>query len=237
MVRRKPPAKAKTLLRNDAYEVILMAIILGDLEPGARVDEKQIMRDFKLGQAAVRDALFRLSLEGLVERHARIGTRIGDLGLRELQDVFEARILVEGYAAALAAHRASSDDLAAIRAAYDGYEAVVEARDIRALVAMDRAFHRALAAASKNSQIEQTAIRLHNNAARFWCFGLKRTSVEANRRQIREHLKVVDAIEARDFAEIDRLLRGVLGHFPDSRFLMFDPLRPGERPDVPEAAE
>lgn len=237
MVRKKPQSKVKTLLRNDAYEQILMAIIVGDLDPGSRVDEKQIMRDFKLGQAAVRDALYRLSLEGLVERHARIGTRIGDLGLRELQDVFEARILVEGYAAALAAHRASPEDLAAIRAAYDGYEAVVDARDVRALVLMDRAFHRALAAACKNTQIEQTAIRLHNNAARFWCFGLKRTSVEANKRQIQEHLKVVDAIERKDFAEIDRLLRGVLGHFPDSRFLMFDPMQPARLPEVPEAAE
>ncbi len=237
VVRKKTQSKAKTLLRNDAYEQILMAIIVGDLEPGARVDEKQLMRDFRLGQAAVRDALYRLSLEGLVERHARIGTRIGDLGLRELQDVFEARVLIEGYAAALAAHRATPEDLAAIRASYDGYEAVVEARDVRALVMMDRAFHRALAAACKNTQIEQAALRLHNNAARFWCFGLKRTSIEINKKQISEHLQVVNAIEKKDMAEIDRLLRGILGHFPDSRFFMFDPLRPGQQPAIPEAAE
>lgn len=224
MAKKSAPTKTKKLLRNDAYDQILMAIILGELEPGARVDEKQLMKDFKLGLAPVRDALFRLSLEGLVQRHARIGTRIGDLGLRELQDVFEARILIEGYAARLAAHRASPQDLAAIRAAYDGYEAVVEARDIRALVRMDRMFHRALAAASKNSQIEETAVRLHNNAARFWCFGIQRTTTERHKAQIQEHLKVVDAIERKDLAEIDRLLKGVLGYYPDSRFLLADPM-------------
>ena len=55
----------------------------------------------------MRDALYRLSLEELVERQPRIGTRIPDLGLREMQDVFEARVLIEGDCAALAAERAS----------------------------------------------------------------------------------------------------------------------------------
>ena len=218
--RKSAPAKIKGLLRNDAYEQILMGIIMGDLAPGARVDEKGLMKMFKLSQASVRDALFRLALEGLVERQARIGTRVGDLGLRELQDVFEARVLVESHAAKLAAQRASPEDLAAIRAAYDGYEAVIEARDIRMLVYMDRAFHRALAAACKNNQIEQTVIRLHNNAARFWCFNIQRTTTERHHAQIREHLKVVDAIEKKDLAEIDRVLRGVLGYYPDSRFFL-----------------
>jgi len=233
MARKAETKKTRGLLRDDAYEQILMAIILGELEPGSRVDEKRLMKDFKLSQASVRDALYRLSLEGLVERHARIGTRIGDLGLRELRDVFEARMLVEGQAARLAAQRATPEDLAAIRKAYDGYEAVAETRDIRALVRMDRAFHRALAAACKNSQIEQAAIRLHNNAARFWCFNIQRTTSERHRAQIEEHLKVVDAIEKRDYAEIERVLTGVLGYYPDSRFFLADPMSP----DMPQAAE
>lgn len=223
MAKKATATKTKGLLRNDAYEQILMAIILGQLPPGGRVDEKQLMRDFKLGQAAVRDALFRLSLEGLVERQARIGTRIGDLGLRELQDVFEARVLIETYAAKLAAERATPEDLATIRASYDGHEAAIAARDIRALVLMDRAFHRSLAAACKNSQIEQAATRLHNNASRFWCFGIQRTSAERHKANIQLHLKVVDAIESRDMAEIDRVLREAMGYYPDSRFVLADP--------------
>lgn len=234
MPRKSAPAKTKGLLRNDAYEQILMAIILGELEPGSRVDEKQLMRDFRLTLASVRDALFRLSLEGLVERQARIGTKIADLGLRELQDVFEARVLVEGQAARLAAQRATPADLAAIRASYAGYEKAIDARDVRSLVAMDRAFHRALAAACKNAQIEQMAIRLHNNGARFWCFGIQRTTPERHRANIGGHLALVDAIEKRDMDEIERLLRDVLGYYPDNRFTLFD--ASAGRETLPKAA-
>lgn len=222
MARKSTQPKVKGLLRNDAYEQILMAIIMGDLQPGSRVDEKGLMKMFRLSQASVRDALSRLALEGLVERQARIGTRIGDLGLRELQEVFEARMIVESNAAKLAAQRASPEDLAAIRSAYEGHEKAIEARDIRAIVLMDRAFHRSLAAACKNRQLEETIIRLHNNAARFWCFNIQRATNESHYRQIREHLKVVDAIEKKDLAEVDRLMRGLLSYYPDSRF-MLDP--------------
>ena len=78
MARKSTQPKVKGLLRNDAYEQILMAIIMGDLQPGSRVDEKGLMKMFRLSQASVRDALSRLALEGLVERQARIGTRIGE---------------------------------------------------------------------------------------------------------------------------------------------------------------
>ena len=93
--------------RESAYDIILSALIFGDLAPGSAVDEKPIAARFGLGLAGVRDALYRLSLEALVERQPRIGTRIPDLGLREMQDVFEARVLIEGGCAALGAERAS----------------------------------------------------------------------------------------------------------------------------------
>lgn len=231
---RSPKAKGRILLRTDAYEKILMAIILGEIEAGARVDEKQLMADFGCGQAAVRDALFRLALEGLVERHPRIGTRIADLSLRELQDVFEARALLEGYAAALVATRASAAEIAAIRATHRDHDAAAERRDIRRLVEIDRAFHRALAAACRNSQIETTLIRLQNNAARFWAFGLQRTSTEELKAQGRAHLAILAAIESRDMAEIDRRIRRAIGYNPDSNFFLCEPtlavsIRPNER--------
>lgn len=113
--RRAQLAEAPTTRRDDAYEHILSAIIFGDLAPGTSVDEKQLAEEFKIGLAGVRDALYRLALEGLVERQARIGTYVPDLGLRELQDVFEARVLLEGGCASIAAQRATADEIARLR--------------------------------------------------------------------------------------------------------------------------
>jgi len=220
---RKRAATNKRLLRADAYEKLLAAIILGELEAGSSVDERELVRRYGLGQAAVRDALLRLSLEGLVDRRPRIGTRIADLGLRELQDIFEARVLLESYAAGLVATRASAGDIAAIRVAYAGHDEAVDRRDIRKLLDIDRAFHRALGAACKNAEIERAIVRLHNNACRFWLFGIQRASADEIKAQGRAHLEILTAIENKDMAEIEHRVRKVIGYNPDSHFLLYEP--------------
>ena len=116
--------------REGAYDLILSAIIFGDLPPGSAVDEKMLVDQFRIGLAGVRDALYRLSLEGLVERQPRMGQGFR-LSVRELHDVFEARVLLEGARAALAAARASADDIATMRAAFAGYEDAIGQREYR----------------------------------------------------------------------------------------------------------
>jgi GntR family transcriptional regulator, rspAB operon transcriptional repressor len=202
--------------RESTYDLILSALIFGDLAPGSAVDEKRIAREFGVGLAGVRDALYRLSLEGLVERQPRIGTRIPDLGLREMQDVFEARVLIEGDCAALTAERASPEELAVMRGAFTEYVEVIRQRDFRRLVRMDQLFHRTMAAACRNKLIEKQVTMLHNNASRFWYFGLPRLEPAVLRADIEMHLKVVDAMRRRDAAAAKAAMSEVLGQFPDN---------------------
>jgi DNA-binding GntR family transcriptional regulator len=202
--------------RDSSYDLILFALIFGDIAPGTAVDEKQLAHDFSIGLAGVRDALHRLSLEGLVERQPRIGTRIPDLGLRELQEVFEARVLIEGDCAALCAVRASAKELAMMRSAFDGYAHAIRDRDFRKLVRMDQLFHRTMAAACRNTLIQKQVTVLHNNASRFWYYGLPRLQPAVLYADIDMHLKVVDAMERRDAAAAKVAMGTVLGHFPDN---------------------
>ncbi|MES2035202.1 MAG: GntR family transcriptional regulator, partial [Pseudomonadota bacterium] len=72
------------LRKAQVYEQILLDIILGRLAPGARLDEQALARQYGAGLAGVRDALGRLSLEGLVVRRARSGTTVTQLDLVDL---------------------------------------------------------------------------------------------------------------------------------------------------------
>ncbi len=209
-------ATTGTSRRESAYDLILSALIFGDLAPGSAVDEKRIAQQFGVGLAAVRDALYRLSLEELLERQPRIGTRIPDLGLREMQDVFEARVLIEGNCAALSAERASPQELSVMRAAFNGYTDAIHQRDFRRLVRMDQSFHRAMAASCRNKLIEKQVTTLHNNALRFWYFGLPRLGADVLRADIEMHLKVVSALERRDAAAAKAAMTAVLGQFPEN---------------------
>lgn len=211
--------------RDSAYDRLLTAVIFGDLPPGAVVDEKQIATHFSLGLASVRDALARLALEGLMDRQARVATRIPDLTVRELQDVFEARILLEGHCAGLAAQRAEAEQIATLRGAFEGYGQAMAARDFRGLVRMDQVFHRTLAAATRNRVLEHQMIGLHNSASRFWYFGIPRMDPDSLRADIEAHLAIAELIAARDVAGAERGMRALLGLFPGhAKFFLSRPI-------------
>lgn len=205
----------KELGRDRAYECMLADIMFGELPPGSSVDEKSLAQRYGIGLASVREALYRLALEGLIERISRRGTRIAALELSGLHAVFEARVILEERCAALAAERADLSDIRALKDAFAGYEAVIRNRDFRTLVAMDRRFHGALAAACKNPSMVKMLAWLHKDAMRYWYFGLPRLDPNAIRADIASHLSIVTAIERRNPSAASAAMREVLGHFPD----------------------
>lgn len=202
-----------TTRREDAYERVLAAIIYGDLPAGSAVDEKGLAKSFDLGVAGIRDALGRLELEGLVERQPRIGTKIAALGLRELQDVYETRLILEPICAGIAARRADDTDLAKFHAFSEEFTEIAKSRDLRKLLKLDQYFHRSVAAATKNVLLARQVTVLHNNAARFWYANAPRLSDEAFRADLADHMEVLHSIESRNPDAAEKAMRHLLGEF------------------------
>jgi DNA-binding GntR family transcriptional regulator len=202
--------KAKT------YEQMLLDIILGVLPPGAPVDERKLAQRYEVGLAGVRDALARLSLEGLVVRKARVGTTIAPLDMKEIEQAFEVRHLLEGRSAALAARNATDADVATILHAFDGAEDAIERGDFRAMVSMDRAFHRAVAYATQNVTLARYLTALQNIATRFWINAMERQSPAAQLADVQLHRALGAAIAAHDPEAAEQAMSRVVGDPPSA---------------------
>lgn len=205
---------APDLLKARAYEQMLVDIVMGALPAGAVLDERALSLRYGVGLAGVRDALGRLALEHLVERRPRVGTTVAALDLREIENAFEVRRLLEARSAALAARNADTQDVAAMNAAFEGAEEAVAAGDLRALVAMDRAFHRAVAFATHNDVLARYLVTLQNIAARYWVFAMERQPAEEQLAEIALHRDLVRAIEAGDPAEAEAAMARLIGDPP-----------------------
>ena len=73
---------------------------------------------------------------------------------------------------------------------------------------------------------------LHNNASRFWYFGLPRLEPGALAADIKGHLDVVASIKKGDAVAADRAMRNLLGHFPDNvRYFLSAGISRKERSD------
>ena len=211
---------APSLLKSRLYGQLLVDIIIGDLAPGQRLDEKALAARYGSGGgglAGVREALARLALEGLVVRRARVGTSVAPLDIMGAREAFEARQLVEVHCAGLAAAHASDAEIAAIRETMaDGEQAVAD-NDSAALAAMDEAFHVAVAQASHNRTLAKLVVTLHHQTARYWLYAMKALSAsepDDGIMALTQHRALADAIASRDSARARAEMMVVLGDFP-----------------------
>lgn len=97
-------------LRDRVYELVLDMLLSSGIEPGARLSIDAIARDLDVSPTPVREALVQLERTGLVTRVTHKGYRVAPpLADDQLESLFDARIVLESGATALAA--AHADEL------------------------------------------------------------------------------------------------------------------------------
>ena len=93
----------------DAAAWIRERIRKGRLVPGQRLIEADLVRDSGISRSKVREALRRLEAEGLVTIEEFRGASVRQLGQDEVRQIYEARMALEGFAAAAFAASRNED--------------------------------------------------------------------------------------------------------------------------------
>jgi DNA-binding GntR family transcriptional regulator len=106
-------------LANQAFEKIIDAMVRGEIEPGSRISEAQIARQFGISRGPLREALGRLEGKGLVVRRPNIGVHAAALSKKHLLELFNVREALEGMAARLAATEMTDEERAQLIATID----------------------------------------------------------------------------------------------------------------------
>jgi DNA-binding GntR family transcriptional regulator len=143
-----------TLVRNAsvaATQLIREAIIEGRLEPGRRLKEEELARELGISRTPVREALLMLQAEDLVVATPNRGATVRVHDATDLDDLYELRALLEGYATRRAADRISKEKVTALRKSCDRFDRLNPDDDLRGVVRENLFFHNTIleAAASK----------------------------------------------------------------------------------------
>jgi DNA-binding GntR family transcriptional regulator len=197
-------------LSDKAYQLIKHKIITLELPPLSAIDEQALMEDLGLGRTPIREALQRLSAEDLVLLAPRRGMFVADISITDLQKIFEARMILEGFCAHLAAQRATQEQLAQMAALVQEVDRVPDG-DRRALMAIDERFHCLLYEAADNEFLADILLRLHALSFRLWHLVLDRLG--SVREALEQHRAITDALSARDEDLAAELVRHHISEF------------------------
>jgi DNA-binding GntR family transcriptional regulator len=112
-----------------AADLIRRAILDGTLVPGQRLTEESLASDLRISRTPVREALRVLQAEGLVESTPYQGSTVRAYALDDLDDIYQLRALLEGYAARRAALRIDDEGVEKLRASVERLVALGDATD------------------------------------------------------------------------------------------------------------
>jgi len=199
----------------------------GELQPGDALPvEEELNVDHSVSRTVLREAIRVLAAKGLVQARPKTGTRVRPRAEWNILDpdvlawrveagpdgafyeqVTEVRFGIEPQAARLSALRATEDEIAGIREAYEAMEAGVD--DQAAYLAGDLLFHDRILNASHNELLGHLGSVLR--AVFRTMFEYTTTSPTSRRRALPLHRAILDGIAARDDDAAEQAMRTLIG--------------------------
>lgn len=205
------------------YQALREDILCLRLRPGSSLDEVGLAKRFGFSRSPVREALIRLSGEGLVNILPNRSAVVAPFDLESLPKHLEALDLMQRVTCRLAASLRSDDDLANMHASQHAFEDACERCDVVAMIEANRSFHLAIAQAGRNPYFTSLYARLLDEGMRMLHLHFKfRAETQEPRPDLltAEHTAMVRAVEDGDPGLAERLGHEHAAGFSD-RFIRY----------------
>ncbi len=187
-----------TPLSEQAFAQLRHAVLAGAFEPGAKLKIDELQSSYGFSSSPLREALNRLSQEGLVRADERKGFRVAPISRDDLADITHMRLLVD--VAALRQSMQHGDDAweAAIVAAAHRLAKVESQLGEGPKVLNDtwsglhRDYHLALLAACPSQRQRDLCASLFDQAERYRRYSARHRVAHHNKSK--EHRRLMDAV-------------------------------------------
>jgi DNA-binding GntR family transcriptional regulator len=144
---------SRVSIADQVASILRRRILDGELTPGTALQEVPVAASLGVSRNTVREATRILSLEGLLKRSAHRGVRVAQHSLKDIEEIYQLRYLLE-IPAVLAAKPEDADIFAEVQEALEGYVQAVQQMDWVHAVRFDLHFHALLIRFHRNRRLE-----------------------------------------------------------------------------------
>ncbi|MBX6353664.1 MAG: GntR family transcriptional regulator [Thermoflavifilum sp.] len=194
-------------------EYIARGILEGRFATGERLKEEELAATFNTSRSPVREALYMLQLEGLVERLPRRGTVVKAYTQKELRELYEVRLGLEAMAMDRLVQRWTPQVERRFRRVLQDMEEALASVDAEAYARLNDDFHQLIFEHADNSVLWRMYRQLKNLLIAV--LQLSTQDVEQMRMSLEEHRGIVDVLASGRFDEAKALLLENVRHGMD----------------------
>jgi DNA-binding GntR family transcriptional regulator len=204
-------------LSEVAFQQIKSQIVHLALLPGEQIDETIMAETLGIGRTPIRESLFRLAAEGLLQVKTGRGFFVRDITLDDIKDLFETLLVLERAAVALAARRIGGSGIGRLERLNEEFQAAWKRRHFLDVTLANSRFHRELYAATENAFMRTYLNSLQTQSQRlaYICFTRPAAiDLEAHAEEsIRDHHLLIVRLKEKDEAGAVELITGHIQRF------------------------
>lgn len=202
------PIDTSSSFKHKAYAALKNAIVSMDIyrsRTEIRLDERKLAQDFGISRTPVREAMAQLEREGFVRSVPRRGIYVVRKTKREVIEMITAWAALESMAARLITQNALDPDIASLRRMFSTFEGGKLRAHLDEYSEVNIEFHQSIIRMSGNHVLIDMAENLFTHMRMI----RRKTIGEKDRvdRSIRDHMHIIESLEARDTARAEQLVR------------------------------
>jgi DNA-binding GntR family transcriptional regulator len=203
-VRRKPIERHQTL-REKILETIRDAILKGNMKPGERVSEPELAERFGISRTPIREAFRQLESEGYLQVIPRKGAVVASLSERDVEEFYAIKIILEGFAARMAAENLTSKDIERLESINQRLQQIAAEGDVKTFFRVHNEFHEVFIKAAGNEKLYEMITQLVMRFKRLRLASLSQPGrMEIS---VEEHRNMIQAFKNHDGDRADSLVR------------------------------
>lgn len=193
-------------VRERVYEYLKTAILSGHLNPGERLTEEYLAETLGVSRTPVREALHKLESEGLIKIRKKRGYIVSRDSKEEVEELFELRSILEGYALRVISESVSEETLHRLEEFIQNAEEALRRKKIEDIFKWNTRFHDTL------HELVANKTRLHRLIVNMRKYVLRHRKdtlryPDGGRRSVEGHQKIVMALQLKDPDLCERVMR------------------------------
>lgn len=188
-----------------AYGIILDRISDATYKAGDKLVIRQLSQELNMSEIPIREAIKRLESEGYLNHDANKSVTICELSKEELNEFFQIKGVLEGYASRLSIDYLSEEDIKEIEDINNAMKKAIEDGEINEIPALNQQFHMRIYRNIPNKELVSMITNLWNK----WAI-TKRvfiTSPERATHSVEEHDEIIKLLKNREYDEIETYTR------------------------------
>ena len=202
------PLDDVSTFKNRAYAAlrdVIVSLDVYDSRSEVRLDERRLAQDLGVSRTPVREAMAQLEREGFVRSVPRRGVYVVRKSKKEVIEMITAWAALESMAARLITQSASDEEIGKLRKMFTKFENGKLHAKLDEYSEVNIEFHQSIIRMSKNSVLISLAENLFTHMRMI----RRKTIGEEDRadRSIRDHMNIIEALERRDTARAEELVR------------------------------